>query len=159
MTADAARWIAQIRNRPTGRWRSWFKSSSAPAISLIAGRSRSSKRKPASVTDTALTRPNRSAQRLPCGRHAVPTARMVGPNHVVANHRIERRDHLTHDRHDRDLRQFAGGFQTIVEQLERRIPIAGAHRRHVEHLADVRTATPDAAPALERAALEGVRRN
>src|ERR1700722_19971665 len=35
-----------------GRWRSWFKSSSAPAIWSIAGRSRSSRRRPASVTDT-----------------------------------------------------------------------------------------------------------
>ena len=37
---------------PKGRWRSWFRSSSAPAISPSAGRNRSSKRKPASVSDT-----------------------------------------------------------------------------------------------------------
>jgi hypothetical protein len=88
-----------------------------------------------------------------------PTAVTVGPNDVVANHRIKCRDHLPHHCHDRDLRQFAGAFQTIVKEFERRIPIAGAHRGHVEHLADVCTTDPDTASALERAALEGVRRN
>src|SRR5215471_7944923 len=32
---------------------------------------------------TALTRPNRSARQLSCGRHAVPTAMTVGPIDVV----------------------------------------------------------------------------
>ena len=36
--------------------------------------SRLALRAPALRAATALTRPNRSAQRLPCGRHAVPTA-------------------------------------------------------------------------------------
>jgi len=47
---------------------------------LVAGRSlidltasRLALRTPALRAATALTRPNRSAQRLPCGRHAVPT--------------------------------------------------------------------------------------
>src|SRR5246500_4421685 len=114
---------------------------------------------PALRAATALTRPNRSAQRLPCGRHAVPTTKTVGPSDVVANHRIECRDHLPHHCHDHDLRQFAGTFQTIVKEFEHRIPIAGAHRGHVEHLADVCTTAPDTASAPERAALEGVRRN
>src|SRR5262249_15843277 len=113
-------------------------------------------RAPALRAATALTRPNRSAQRLPCGRHAVPTTKTVGPSDVVANHRIKCRDHLAHHRHDHDLRQFAGAFQTIVKEFERRIPIAGAHRGHVEHLAHVCTTAPDTASALERAALEGV---
>jgi hypothetical protein len=38
---------------------------------------------PALRAATALTPPNRSAQRLPCGRHAVPTAVTVGPTNVV----------------------------------------------------------------------------
>jgi hypothetical protein len=46
-----------------------------------------------------------------------------------------------------------------VEGFERRIPIAGAHRRLVEHLANVRTTAPDVAPSLERAALEGIGRD
>src|SRR5215470_15161871 len=131
---------------------------------LVAGRSlidlaasRLALRAPA--LRAAKTRPNRSAQRLPCGRHAVPTTKTVGPSDVVANHRIKCRDHLAHHRHDHDLRQFAGAFQTIVKEFERRIPNAGAHRGHVEHLADVCTTAPDTASALERAALEGVRRN
>src|SRR6266581_273733 len=57
---------------------------------LVAGRSlidlvasRLALRAPALRAATALTRPNRSAQRLPCGRHAVPTAVTVGPTNVV----------------------------------------------------------------------------
>src|SRR5258707_9601768 len=66
---------------------------------------------------------------------------------------------IPHPRHDHDLRQLAGGCETVVERLEHRIPIAGAHRRHVKRLADVRPPAPDAAPSLERAALEGVGRD
>ena len=86
--------------------------------------SRLALRAPALRAATALTRPNRSAQRLPCGRHAVPTGQTVGPHDVVTDHCVERGDHLAHHRHDRDLRQFAGGLEAIVESLERRIPIA-----------------------------------
>src|SRR5215471_15183839 len=107
-----------------------------------------------SLTD--LTRPNQSVQRLPRGRHAVPTAMTVGPKHVIANDRVERGDHLAHHCHDRDFRLLSGSVESIMERLEGRIPIAGAHRRHVEHLAYIRTTTPDAPPALERAALERV---
>jgi putative tryptophan/tyrosine transport system substrate-binding protein len=121
--------------------------------------SRLALRAPALRAATALTRPSRSAQRLPCGRQNLPTAKTVGPNNVVANHCVEHGDHLTHHRHDHDLRQLAGGRETVVERLEHRIPIAGAHRRHVKHLADVRTSAPDAPPSLERAALEGVGRD
>jgi hypothetical protein len=46
-------------------------------------------RAPALRAATALTRPSRSAQRLPCGRQNVPTAKTVGPNNVVANHCVE----------------------------------------------------------------------
>jgi hypothetical protein len=81
-----------------------------------------------------------------------PSSRRLG---IVAEHCVERGDHLTHHRHDRDLRQFAGDLETIVEGSKDRIPIARAHRRHVEHLADVGPPAPDATPSLERAALEG----
>src|SRR5258708_29445728 len=97
---------------------------------LVAGRSlidwtasRLALRTPALRAATALTRPNRSAQRLPCGRHAVPTTKTVGPSDVVANHRIKCRDHLPHHRHDHDPRQFAGTFPTSVQEFEHRIPI------------------------------------
>ena len=50
-----------------------------------------------------------------------------------------------------------------MERLEPRISITGAHRRHVEHLADVRTAAPDrqleaSVHGLRRATLEVVKR-
>src|SRR5262245_42281292 len=101
--------------------------------------SRLALRAPALRAATALTRPNRSAQRLPCGRHTVPTAMTIGPNNIVTNYCVERGDHLTHHRHDRDLRLLSGGLEAVMERLEPRIPITGAHRRHVEHVADVRT--------------------
>jgi hypothetical protein len=56
--------------------------------------SRLALRAPALRAATALTRPNGSAQWLPCGRQGVPTAETVGPNHVVANHCVKRCDHL-----------------------------------------------------------------
>src|SRR5262245_65087655 len=83
--------------------------------------SRLALRAPALRAATVLTRPNRSAQRLPCGRHTVPTAMTVGPNNIVTNHCVERGDHLTHHRHDRDLRLLSGGLEPVVERLEGRI--------------------------------------
>src|SRR5262245_44496811 len=83
--------------------------------------SRLALRAPALRAATVLTRPNRSAQRLPCGRHTVPTAMTVGPNNIVTNHCVERGDHLTHHRHDRDLRLLSGGLEPVVERLEGRL--------------------------------------
>ena len=91
---------------------------------LVAGRSlidlvasRLALRAPALRAATALTRPNRSAQRLPCGRRAAPTAVTVDPSRTVAEHGVERGDHLTHHRHDDDLRLLSGGLEAIVECL------------------------------------------
>src|SRR5437868_14345812 len=88
--------------------------------------SRLALRAPALRAATALTRPNRSAQRLPCGRHAVPTTKTVGPSDVVANHRIKCRDHLPHHRHDHDLRQFAGSYKTLVIEFVQLLSMAVA---------------------------------
>src|SRR5262252_8205750 len=107
---------------------------------------------------TALTRPNRSAQRPPCGRRAAPTAVTVDPSRTVAEHGVERGDHLTHHRHDDDLRLLSGGREAIVECFERRIPITSAQRRHVEHVADARATTPDATASFELAAIKVIGR-
>src|SRR6516162_11818758 len=126
-------------------------------IDLVA--SRLALRAPAVRAATALTRPNQSAQWLLCGRHTVPTGKMVGPNNVVANHRVERGDHLAHDGHDHNLRQLAGGLEPIVEGPERGIPITGAQRPHVERVTNWRTTTPDATSSFEPTALKGVGRD
>src|SRR5882757_7735175 len=123
-----------------------------PLIDLVA--SRLALRAPALRAATALTRPNRSAQRLPCGRRAAPTAVTVDPSRTVAEHGVERGDHLTHHRHDDDLRLLSGGLEAIVECFEPRIPITSAQRRHVEHVADARTTAPDATAPFELAAIE-----
>jgi hypothetical protein len=46
----------------------------------------------------------------------VPTAKTVGPNKVVANHCVEHGDHLTHHRHDHDLRESR--FYVLDEELQ-----------------------------------------
>src|SRR5262245_52623263 len=133
---------------------------------LVAGRSlidlaasRLALHAPAQRAATALTRPNGSARWLPCGRRAAPTAVTVDPSRTVTEHGVERGDHLTHYRHDDDLRLLSGRREAIVECFERRIPIAGAHRRHEEHVADWRATAPHATLSLELATLEGIRRN
>jgi len=75
---------------------------------------------------TALTRPNRSAQRLPCGRHVVPTAQTVGPNDIVANHGIERGDHLAHHRHDRDRPSKRAHLRDRTQSIQSVDPSGGA---------------------------------
>src|SRR5262245_65213385 len=95
-------------------FRQWSNCDLVAARSLIhLAASRLALRAPALCAATALTRPDGSAQGLPCGRHGVPTAVTVGPNDVVTNHCVERGDHLAHHCHDDDLRQFAGGSETI----------------------------------------------
>src|SRR5215831_20063007 len=122
---------------------------------LVAGRSlidlvasRLALRAPALRAATALTRPNRSA----------PTAVTVDPSRTVAEHGVERGDHLTHHRHDDDLRLLSGDREAIVERFECRIPITSAQRRHVEHVADARATTPDATASFELAAIEVIGR-
>ena len=83
---------------------------------IVLAASRLALRAPALRAATALTRPNQSAEWLPCGRHTVPTAKMVGPNNVVANHGVEHGDHLAHDRNDHNLRQLAGGLEPIMSR-------------------------------------------
>src|SRR5262249_55545995 len=126
-------------------------------IALVA--SRLALRAPALRAASALTRPNQSAQWLPSSRHGVPTVKVVGPNEVITNHGIEHGDHLAHDRNDHDLRHLASALEALTERLEHRIPIARAHRCHVEHLTDGRTTAPDAAPSFELATLERIGRD
>ena len=84
--------------------------------------SRLALRAPALRAATALTRPNQSTQRLPRGRHAVPTAMTVGPKHVIANDRVERGDHLAHHCHDRDFRLLAT-VKFVATAWSRHIPV------------------------------------
>jgi hypothetical protein len=121
--------------------------------------SRLALRAPALRAATALTRPNQSAQRLPSGRHAVPTAATLGPMQVVAERSVENGEHLTHHRHDHDLRLLSGRPKTVVECLEHRVPIARAHRCHVEHAANGCTAAPDTPCSFELATIEGIGRD
>src|SRR5258708_14524832 len=93
--------------------------------------SRLALRAPALRAATTLTRPNRSAQRLPCGRYTVPTAMTIGPTNIVRNHCVERGDHLTHHRHDRDLRLLSAGLQAVMERLDPSLPITGTHPPHL----------------------------
>src|SRR5262245_63221184 len=98
-------------------FRQWSNCDLVAARSLIhLTASRLALRAPALRAATALTRPNGSAQWLPCGRHGVPPAVTVGTNDVVANHGVEHSDDLAHHRHDRDFRQFDGVLAVTVEE-------------------------------------------
>jgi hypothetical protein len=94
---------------------------------------------------SAFTRPNQSVQRLP----RLLTMKEVGPHDVITNHGIEHGDHLAHDRNDHDFRHLACTLEALTERLEHWIPIAGAHRCHVERLTDGRTTAPDATPSAK----------
>src|SRR5260221_13279903 len=116
---------------------------------LVAGRSlidlvasRLALRAPALRAATALTRPNRSAQRLPCGPRTAPTAVTVDPSRTVAEHGVDRGDHLTHHRHDDDLRLLSSGLAAIAECCKCRIPITNSQRAHVQPAADALAASP-----------------
>src|SRR5258708_30907289 len=94
---------------------------------LVAGRSlidlvasRLPLRAPALRAATPLTRPNRSAQRLPCGRRTAPTALTVHPTRTVAEHGVERGAHLTHHRHDGDPRLLSGRLQASAASFRSR---------------------------------------
>jgi hypothetical protein len=103
---------------------------------------------PALGAACALTRPNQSAQWLPSGR--LLTMKVMGPNDVITNHGIEHGDRLAHDRNDHDLRHLASVFEALTERLEHRIPIARAHRCHVEGVTNWRTTAPDATQSRAR---------
>jgi hypothetical protein len=123
-------------------------------IDLVA--SRLALRAPALSAASALTQPNQSAQWLSGDRHGVPTVKEVGPNDVITNHGIEDGNHLAHDRNDHDLRHLASALEALTERLEHWIPIARAHRGHVEHFTDGRTTAPDATPSFKLATLERI---
>src|SRR5262245_48427632 len=108
---------------------------------LVAGRSlidlaasRLALRTPALRAATALTRPSRSAQRLPCGRYVLPTAKTAGPNDVVANHCVEHGDHLTHHRHDHELRSDRKGPGSNHVDGEVKLRRTDSNRRAAEYV-------------------------
>ena len=51
------------------------------------------------------------------------TAVSVDPSRTVAEHGVERGDHLTHHRHDDDLRLLSSGLEAIVECFEPRFQL------------------------------------
>jgi hypothetical protein len=110
-------------------------------IDLVASRS---DRTLALCVVSALPRPNQSVQRLP----RQLTVKEVGPNDVITNHGIEDGDHLAHDRNDHDLRHLASALGALTERLEHRIPIARAHRCHVERVTNWRMTAPDATQSM-----------
>jgi hypothetical protein len=85
--------------------------------------------------------------------------KVVGPDDVITNPGIEHGDHLAHERNDHDLRHLAGVLEAVTERAEHRIPIARAHRCHVQRLTDERTTAPDPTPSLELATLERIGRH
>src|SRR3954465_4752246 len=78
------------------------------------------------------------------------------PLHVIAEHGIERCDHLSHDGDDDDLGLLVGEGQPFGEGFEVRVVSACAKRSHVENVSDWHATTIDAAVPLELAAVKVV---
>ena len=79
------------------------------------------------------------------------------PDGVVAEHGVERGDHLSHDGNDDDLWFLVGGGKTIMEDFESGIVSAGAHGGHVEDVTDRQTSAIDAAASFKLSAIEVIR--
>ena len=79
-----------------------------------------------------------------------------GPAGVMFKHGIENGQQLAHARGEGELGRFAGGAQAAVEGGDDGIMARGDKGAHVEHSADVRTATPDC-PAAAKGGRETAR--
>src|ERR1051325_5182080 len=76
------------------------------------------------------------------------------PFGLIAQHGIERCDHLSHHGDDNDLGPFVGCSEPIVESLQGRVVSAGTERCHVEDVADRHSTSRDAAMSPELAAVK-----
>src|SRR5215218_3525850 len=80
------------------------------------------------------------------------------PASAVAQHGVQRGDHLAHDGDKDDLGLLAGGGEALVECSEGGVVTAGAEGRHVEDVSDRHAAAVDASMSPELAAVEIVGR-
>ena len=80
------------------------------------------------------------------------------PASAVAQHGVQRGDHLAHDGDKDDLGLLAGGGEALVECSEGGVVTAGAEGRHVEDVSDRHAAAIDAAMSAELATIEIVGR-
>src|SRR5215208_2437563 len=67
------------------------------------------------------------------------------PASAVAQHGVERGDHLAHDGDKDDLGLLAGGGEAVVECFEGGVVTAGAEGCHVEDVSDRHASAVDAA--------------
>src|SRR5918995_4851612 len=80
------------------------------------------------------------------------------PASAVAEHGVQRSDHLAHDGDDDDLGLLAGGGESLVEYFEGGVVTAGAEGSHVEDVSDPHASAVDAAVSPQLAAVEIVGR-
>ena len=80
------------------------------------------------------------------------------PASAVAQHGVERGDHLAHDGDKDDLGLFAGGGEALVECSEGGVVTAGAEGCHLGDVSDRHAAAIDAAMSAELATVEIVGR-
>src|SRR5262249_14112675 len=119
-----------------------------PGSPIVQAASRLTLRVHALRAAAALTRLTRWASGLSCGRQDVPADRTVDPRYIVAKHRVEDGDDLTHHSDEDDLGFLSGGREAIVEGSELGIATVADQSRHVEHAPHRSTAAPDAAHPL-----------
>lgn len=65
------------------------------------------------------------------------------PPRPMMHHRIENRQQLPHRRDQRDLGQFTGCAQTLIESPDAGVPARGHERGHIQGTTDGRAPTPD----------------
>src|SRR5713101_7694901 len=124
-------------------------------LPIVRAASRLALRATARGAASALTRHYRCAVCSSYGRHGVPVGvGAIHPGGAIAQHGVERDDHLAHHGNYRDFWFLPGIGQVTVKGLERRIESEGGESCHIEHGADGRRAAVDAAVALQLPAIE-----
>ncbi len=83
----------------------------------------------------------------------------IVPGGVGFGHGIEHGQELAHAGNQRDLGQFAGCFETLIEGLDSRVVAGCSERRHVQHAANFKAPALYTSSSLTRARIASDRGN
>ncbi len=83
----------------------------------------------------------------------------IVPGGVGFDHGIEHGQELAHAGNQRDLGQFAGCFETLMEGLDSRVVAGCSERRHVQHAANFKAPALHTSSSLARARIASDRGN
>ncbi|AOK67182.1 hypothetical protein WM33_16440 [Burkholderia multivorans] len=83
----------------------------------------------------------------------------IVPRRVGSDHGIKYGQKLAHAGNQRDLGQFAGGLQALIEGFDGRIVAGGGKGGHVKHATDFKATTLNASSAIAGAGIASNRRD